>query len=494
MPLQFRGVATMILDWLASLPKAVLDTRPSLWVRYARLSMVTGQSTGTEEKLQAAEAAIQNILQGAEPDEEIRDLMGRIAAVRANLAWTQYQVEAIIAQSRRALEYLRPDNLYFRFTAVWTLGFASLLKGDRVAAERAFMEALSISQASGDTHSTIIATTGLGQVQEFANHLDLAADSYRQVLQLAGDVPQPVISEAYLGLARIFYEWNDLDAAEQYGQQSLKLARQFDKVVDRFVICEAFLARLKLARGDLASAARMLSQTEQTARQMNFALRLPEIAAVQVQVLLKQADLPAAGELARRFELPLSQARVLLAQGDPSAGLAVLELFRRQMETRGWDDERLKAMVLQAVALHLDGKEPRAVNMLGEALELAEPDGFIRLFVDEGAPMAQLLFEAASQGVMPDYTARLLAAFDAEKQKSQNKPSLSLAQPRIEPLSERELEVLKLIAQGLSNRQIGERLFLALDTVKGHNRRIFDKLQVQSRTEAIARARELGLL
>jgi LuxR family maltose regulon positive regulatory protein len=508
-PLHSRGAAASILDWLASLPKTVLDTRPSLWVRYARLSMVTGQTTGVEEKLQAAEAG----LQGAELDARTRDLIGRIAAVRANLAWTQYQIETIIAQSRRALEYLDPDNLYFRFTAIWTLGFACLLQGDRAAAGKAFTEALSISQASGDIHSTIVATIGLGQIQEFANHLHLAADSYRRVLQLAGDLPLPVVSEAHLGLARIFYEWNDLDAAERYGQQSLQLAHQFDKVIDRFIISEVFLARLKLARGDVASAAAMLAETEQSVRHHNFVFRTPEVAAAQVLTLLRQGDLAAAAHLAQTHDLPISRARVFLAQGDTSEALVVLAPYRQQMEAKNWQDERLKVMVLQAVALYAaalgaDGEKDKAVQLLGEALALAEPGGFIRLFVDEGPSMAQLLSEAAAHGVMPDYIGKLLAVFEAEQQtglagrqaspgKSEGKsylPPVSPAQPLIEPLSQRELEVLRLIAQGLSNREIGERLFLALDTVKGHNRRIFDKLQVQSRTEAIARAHELGLL
>ena len=154
----------------------------------------------------------------------------------------------------------------------------------------------------------------------------------------------------------------------------------------------------------------MLSETEQSVRQNNFVLRLPEVAAAQVQVLLKQTNLPAAAELARRFELPLSQARVLLAQGDSSAALAVLEPFRQQMEAQGWADERLRAMVLQAVALHLKGEKAPAAQLLGDALALAEPGGFIRIFVDEGAPMAQLLSEAASHGIMPDYIGKLLAA------------------------------------------------------------------------------------
>jgi LuxR family transcriptional regulator, maltose regulon positive regulatory protein len=492
-PLNSRGTATSILGWLASLPATVLDARPSLWVRYARLLMVTGQRTGVEEKLLAAEIALQN----AEPDDKTRDLIGQIAAVRANLAWTQYEIETIIAQSRRALEYLHPDNLYFRFTAIWTLGFASLLQGDRAAAGKAFTEALSISHASGDIHSTTIAITGLGQVQESGNQLYLAADSYRRVLQLAGDLPQPAVSEAQLGLARIFYQWNDLDAAEQYGQQSLQLTRQFDKVIDRFVIGEVFIARLKLARGDVAGAAAMLAESEQSVREHNFVYRMPEVAAARVLTLLHLGNLTAAANLAQIHDLPISRARVLLAQGDPSAALAVLGPWRQQMEAKGWEDERLKVMILQALALQAHGEKDPAVQLLGDTLALAEPGGFIRIFVDEGAPMVQLLRAASVHKIFPDYVAKLLAAFEAEQRKTQEKPGLSPAspdQPLTEPLSQRELEVLKLLAQGLSNREISERLFLALDTVKGHNRLIFSKLQVQRRIEAVARARELGLL
>ncbi len=466
--------------------------------------MVTGQATGVEEKLQAAEAA----LHGAEPDAKTRDLIGRIAAVRANLAWTQYRIETIIAQSRRALEYLHADNLYFRFTAVWTLGFACLLQGDRAAAGKAFAEALSVSQASGDIHSTIVATIGLGQIQELANHLDLAADFYRRVLQLAGDLPLPVVSEAHLGLARIFYEWNDLDAAERYGQQSLQLARQFDKVIDRFIISEVFLARLKLARGDVVGAAAMLAETDQSVRQYNFVFRMPEVAAAQVLTLLRQGDLAAAAHLAQTHDLPISRARVLLAQGDTSAALAVLAPYRQQMEANGWQDERLKVMVLQAIAHHAHGEKDKAVQLLGDALAVAEPEGFVRIFIDEGLPMAHLLSDAAARGVMPDHIGKLLAIFEAAEQpglagrqarpgKSKGKsylPPVSPAQPLIEPLSQREIEVLRLMAKGLSNREIGKGLSLALSTVKGHNRNIFDKLQVQRRTEAVARARELGLL
>ncbi len=489
MPLHFRGAVAPVLNWLESLPKTVLDAWPSLWTAFASTLLVTGQTTRVEQTLQAAEAA----LQGAEPDDKTKDLVGRIAAIRATLAASQNQVETVIAQSRRALEYLHPNNLAFRTSTAWKLGFAYHLQGDRASASRAYTEVISIGQASGNTVFTLMATIGLGGLQEADNQLSLAAETYQRVLQLAGDMPLPIACEAHLGLARICYEWNDLDEAEQHGQQSVQLARQIENN-DRVVACEVFLARLKLAQGDVAGAAALLAEASQSARQQNFVYRIPEVAAAHVLTLLHQGHLAAAAHLAQTHKLPLSQARVHLAQGDPSTALAVLEPWRRQVEAKGWEDERLKVMVLQAIALQAHGEKDQAVQLLVDALAIASPGGFIRLFVDEGLPMAHLLSEAEAIGMMPDYTGKLLAVLEAEEQKREDTSYRPPAQPLIEPLSRRELEVLHLIAQGRSNQEICERLFLALDTVKGHNQKIFGKLQVQRRTEAVARARELGLL
>jgi LuxR family maltose regulon positive regulatory protein len=309
---------------------------------------------------------------------------------------------------------------------------------------------------------------------------------------LAGDPPRTIASEAHLGLARIYYEWNDLDAAEQHGQQCLQLTRQIESV-DTFVSYGVFLARLRLAQGDVLGAVAILDEAEAFLRQHNFVFRMPDVAAAQVLTMLRQGHLAAAARLAETHELPVSQARVHLAGGESSAALAVLEPWRRHVEAKGWADERLKVMVLQAVALQARGDWDNALQLLVDALGFAEPGGFVRSFVDEGIPIADLLSAAAARGSMPDSIAKLLAAFESAKPQSEHTSYRHPAQPLIEPLSQRELEVLRLITQGLSNREIGERLVLALDTVKGHNRRIFGKLQVQRRTEAVARARELGL-
>jgi LuxR family maltose regulon positive regulatory protein len=513
-PHHFRGSVTTMLDWLESLPTMELDARPSLWWMYAWL-LVNGQSTGVEEKLQAAEAALQPALQGTKSGDKTDPLIGQIATARAVLALTRYQVEEMLTQSRRALEYLPPNNLALRATANWTLGCAYQHQVDRAAARRAFTESISLSQACGDIFTTIMATIGLGDMQIAENQLYLAAETSQRVLQLLGDPPLPVASEAHLDLAQINYEWNDLDAAERHGQQSLHLARQYGRGIDRFVICEVFLAQLKLAQGDVTGASAILAGASQSAHEGKFVLRIPEVAAAQVLTLLRQGNLAGAAQLAQAHDLPISQARVLLAQGDPATALSLLEPLRQQMEARDWADERLKVMVLQAVALHLHGEQEKALQMVQDALELARPGGFVRIFVDEGTPMAHLLSAALTRGKMPDhvgYIGKLLAAFELEKSEEPESadksylpigassdraaPALSAlsASSVVEPLRQRELEVLRLMAQGLSNHEISQRLYLALSTVKGHNRIIFSKLQVQRRTEAVARARELGLL
>ena len=494
--LPFRGVADM-LDWLESLPTTVLDAKPSLWVRSALSSLFSGQTTGVEEKLQAAEDSLRSV----EAGDNTRNLIGQIASARAILALTQYQIQTILAQSHRALEYLHPRNLSSRATANWTLGFAYSLQGDRTAACQSYMESIRLGQECGNIFTTSLATNDLGYVQEIENQLHQAAKTYQHALQLFGDQPRPHAWQTFLGLARISYEWNDLEAAEQHGQQSLLLARQYEGTIDRFVISEVFLARLKLARGDIGGAATMLAQTEQSARQKNFVLRLPEIAAAQVVVLLRQGSLVAAADLTQRYELPLSQARVFLAQGDPSAALEVLEAFRQQMEARGWADQRLKTMVLQAVAQNLCGEKEKAAQVLSDALALAEPGGYVRIFVDEGNVM-RLLIEKQSHNrdhPLSVYADKLLAAFKqpgaAPKSARPNRAGAIVQQnpDMIEPLSERELEVLKLLRSELSGPEIAQQLIVSLNTFRTHTKNIFNKLGVNDRRAAIRRAEELDL-
>jgi LuxR family maltose regulon positive regulatory protein len=407
----------------------------------------------------------------------------------------------MLAQSRRALEYLHPHSQLSCASAYWTLGYAFLFQGDRVAARRALGEAIAIGQTAGDTFTTILATIPLGNVEEADNQLYQAAEIYRNVLELAGNEPLQIITEARLGLARVLYEWSDLEAAESHGQQGLKLARQYESVIDRYVSCEVFLARLKLAQGDVVGATTMLARADRSVREQGFVHRAQEVAAARVRAFLHRGDLEAAAHLAASHELPISQARVHIARKEASAALAVLGPVREKAEGKGWADQVLKVTILEAVAYYMLGQNDEAVSLLEDALAMAESGGFVRTFVDEGPPMVRLLSEAAARGIVPDYIARLLAAFeDMTKdggRRAENEIPSSVVRPSstlVEPLSEREIEVLQLIAEGLTNQKVADRLYLSLHTVKVHARNIYGKLGVKNRTQAVAKARALGIL
>lgn len=454
--------------------------------------MTRGQLARAEEKYEAAEAALQDV----EQDNYTRDLLGRIANGCASLAGVQRQPERMITLSHRALDLLHPDNLAIRAAVNLSLGYAYQLQGDRALASQAFTEAIANGQTAGNIIVTIMATIRLGDIQAAQNRLTQAAQTYQHALQLTGEQPLPYIGEAHLGLAQIFYEWNDLDAAQHHGQQSVQVTRLIENA-DYSIACEIFLTRLKLAQGDVTGAAAILDEASQSVKQHHFTFWIPEVVAAQVLTLLHQGDLATATHLSQTYEIPISQARVKLTQGDTTSALSVLEPLRQQAEAKGWQDEQLKVMVLQAVALHMHGEKDNAVQLLGDILALVEPEGFVRIFVDEGLPMAQLLYKAAARGLMPKYTGKLLAAFEAEELRNVSKsrlPILPSSQALVEPLSQRELEVLQLTAKGLSNREISQRLFLALNTVKGHNRNIFSKLGVKNRTQAVHKARALELL
>ncbi len=491
LPLYFRGEAIPVRRWLESLPEAEFMVRPALWVTYASVLTMTGRlHDNIEEILRAGETALQN----AAHDDKTNDLLGQIAAIRAMLAVTKSQVETIITQSRRALELLSPDNAPMRTTTTWTLGYAYQVQGKRAAASQAYAETITQSQKSGNIMTEIAATTCLGQIQELENRLHQAAETFRRILQIVGDPPWPGACEACVGLARIHYQWNDLDAAEQYGQQGLALAQQLENV-DTPAACGILLARVKLAQSDAAGALAALAAADKFVQQHHFDHWVGEITAVRIQTFLNQGNLTAAAQLAQTHDLPLSQARVKLAQGDPTAALAALEPVRQQAEAKEWADEQLRVMVLQALAFDAASESEKAVELLDEALVMAAPGGLLRLFIDEGLPMARLLYEALARGIEPGIVRQLLAAFPA----TDSEPPLLSAPPAvedgfIEPLSEREIEVLRFIAEGLTNQEVANRLYLSLHTVKVHARNIYGKLGVKNRTQAVAKARALGIL
>ena len=485
MPMHFRGQGRVVQAWLKAQPKTVLDTYPQLWTSYASILLGQGKLDMAETKLHHAELALQNVTE----DIHTRDTIGRISAIRATRFAAQQNVEAIISHSHHALEYLHPDNIAFRTSTAWKLAYAYDLQGKRAEARRAYQEVIPIGQRSGNKVFTRLAKLGIGYLQEVDNQLYQAAETYHEVLQLFGDTPVADAGVAHIGLAQIHYQWNELETAQDHIEQCIQLAKKSQKY-DRLIDGLVFQARLHIARDSINDAHEILTEASSVAHQQNLAHKVPEIADLQVQTFLRLEQLESASYLVQTYDIPLSEARVLIAQNKPKLACQLLESLRQEMENKNWADECLKITVLQSIAVHASDKTDEALAILADALAMAESGAFIRLFVDEGTPIIQLLSALYEQGIMSDYVQKLLNVFDTDT----TPPALSANQPLIDPLSDRELEVLTLVADGLSNREISQKLFITLNTVKGHNRIIFQKLGVNRRTEAVARARELGMI
>jgi len=392
----------------------------------------------------------------------------------------------MITESRRALDLLPPHDVAARASVIGALGHAHEVLGQRAEAHAAYSESLQVSRAVGSRFGELVALIGLAGLQERDTALRAAADTYHEALQVAAELPYPVVAEAQLGLARIHYEWNDLEDAWQRGRRALELAGMLQNT-DRPAACQVLLARICLARNEIDHAADLLGQAERGVRDRHDMRELPNVMAAIAGLNLVHGVVDAASRLADEFDLPMIRARVLLARQDPAAALLVARQVRSRFDDRGWRDERLRALVLEAMASGAAGSARDAGRLITEAMDAAAPQGYVRLFVDEGSAMAALLH--GLPGRHRATARRLLGAFPAASE-----PARTASGHVVEPLSRRELEVMGLIGEGMSNPQIAERLFLSPLTVKVHVRNIYAKLGTSSRTRAVAIGRDLGLL
>ena len=524
-----RQEATL-LGWLEALPDELFRVRPVLNVHYAGTLLQSGQLDGVEERLRDAERWLNTTADRRErPDEPaaemivvheeaFRRLPASIAMYRAGIALARGNVPETVTYARRALDLAPEDDHFQRGAAAAILGLAAWTSGDLEAAHRSYADGMAHLQRAGNISDAVGGAMTSADIRIAQGRLHEAMRTYEHALRLATEQGDPAMrgtADMQVGMAELHRERNDLEAATQRLLRSKEQGEHtgFPQYRYRWRVA---MARIREAQGDLDGALGLLHEAEHV-YVSDFHPDVRPIAALKARIWVAQGRLGEALGWTRERRLSahddpsylrefehVTLARVLLArykskreESPMLEAMSLLERLLQAAEACGRMGSVTEILVLQALAHEAQGDSPAALVPLKRALALAEPEGYVRIFLDEGRPMAQLLSEAATRGIMPDYTGKLLAAFDAEgriEPDDSPRPATLASQPLVEPLSDRELEVLRLIARGLSNREISERLFLAVITVKGHNRNIFRKLQVRRRTEATARARELGLL
>jgi LuxR family maltose regulon positive regulatory protein len=385
--------------------------------------------------------------------------------------------------------------------------------------DQALTEAIRLSEAAGDIQTALYATFNQAAIYGAQGHVHQASAIYQQALALAaahGAQHMPITGWIYMDLGELWYEQNDLETATAHLKEAIKRGEQ-GKAPRMLAISLVYLARVLQAQGDRTRAFETIQQAEELVRTYDLPARYASpVAAWKVRLWLAQGNVVAAAAWANasglsvndelsyaRESAHLALARVLIVQGRSEQASAFLERLRQTAEVSGRLADVIEILAVQAIAQRAAQRSDTALSTLKQALVLAEEQGNIRKLVDEGAPMEALLREAHARGIAPDYIARLLAAFPAaqsveHRTQSEEATVLRFALERsnalVEPLTERELEVLLLVAAGLSDRQIAEQLVVVVGTVKRHLNNLYGKLGVRSRTQALARARDLGLL
>jgi len=536
-----RQFATL-LGWLKALPGELVRVRPVLSTWYASVSMSCGELGGVEPRLRDAERWLDTTADTAGmvvvDEDEFRRVPGMIKLIRAGLALARGDMPETVKNARRVLDLAPEDDLLMLGGAASQLGLAAWTSGDLDTARRMTAEGMVNLRLGGYISAAIGGAIVLADIQIAQGCLHEAMTTYERALQLATEPGAPALAvqgaaDMYVGMSALQREHNDLKIAMQHLLTSQALGELAGLKQNPYRWCAA-MARIREARGDLDEALDLLDQAERL-YDGAFSPNVRPVAARKARVWVVQGRLGEALSWAREQGLSVENelsylhefdhitlARVLLAryQSDHTdhsilEAMGLLERLLKAAEEGGRKGTVIEILVLQAIAYHAQGDLPAALKPLQKALTLAEPEDYVRMFVDEGSPMTQLLCEAASRGIMPDYTGKLLRAFEAEQPGSAGKSPLPTplavlpeghrrspphagergdGEHLTELLSQRELEVLRMFKTELSGPEIARELVIALSTVRTHTKSIYSKLNVNNRRAAVKRAAELNLI
>lgn len=505
--------------WLACLPDETVFCKPHLCIIRAWDLFTSGKHTAAERSLQAAEQAIDakadrrnensSIEQDRAYSSDEMNVHGRIAAIRAYLSLYRGDVAGTIHFACLALEHLPEQDSNWRITANIALGDAYSIRGEMTAAYRARKSALEASKSGGNLY--MIASLKLADTSRQQGQLRRCAEICEQQLEFAQEngMSQTLVAGWLSAIwGETLAELNEPDRALQHASNGVKLTERGEDVmvIGWSNLC---LLRVLFSRGDMAGAERIIQKMENIARKHDVPRFISnQVTAWQVRILLAQNQLTAAYRCLQDSGLDIDAvgtrfrevgyialARTLIADGRSDESAVLLQRLFEETETSEHTSRLIEILMLQTLTWQARDDTDQAMTALGRALDIAEPGGYIRIFVDEGPQLARLLYEALVRGISTDYVRRLLTAFPVpETKKISSSQTYASNLELIEPLSEREIEVLQLIAEGLPNQDIGSRLFVSLNTVKVHTRNIYGKLGIHNRTQAVAKARALGIL
>jgi LuxR family transcriptional regulator, maltose regulon positive regulatory protein len=506
--------------WLKALPDEVVRVRPVLSVGLAGALLAVGEFEGVEGRLRDAErclAATTGVGAGypapsaemAVDDEEFRRLPAGIELYRSALAMARGDVLGTVRHARRAIDFSPEDDHLVRASAAGMSGLAFWTSGDLEAGHSAYAECVAGLRRAGHIADIFGCSIALADIRSAQGRLGEAMRTYEQALQGAPEQGGLVLrgtADMYVGMSEVYRERDDLPAATQQLLRSQELGEHIGLPQNRYRWRVA-MARIRQAEGDLAGALDLLNEAERLYRG-DFFPNVRPVPALKARVWTAQGRLGEALGWAREQGLSVDDdltylrefehitlARMLLAQHQDERAEHSLHQASRLLERlllAAEAGERtgrvIEILVLQALTRQRLGNIPAALACLERAVTLAEPEGYLRVFIDEGPPMASLLRAAAKQGIAGNYVRRLLAAVGETGHAS------PIEQALIEPLSERELEVLRLLGTELDGPAIARELMVSLNTVRTHTKHIYAKLAVTSRRAAVRRAKELDLL
>jgi LuxR family maltose regulon positive regulatory protein len=520
-----QGQRATIHRWLAALPADLVHARPRLVLAQAWMVVVGGHVEAAGVALDAAQRA-----SAPAAEESFEPSAGRATSLLANtraaitiargwLAWLRGDAEGAAALVSQALGELTDGDWLLTSMCQLELALADRLRGRLDDAERGLTASIAGWRAAGERGWAVSVCDYLGQVHLAQGRLDAALGTYQLALEIAAGPGQPALPSAGIactGMAEVEYQRGELDAAFRHVTEGIARLRSASHTAP-LATGLARLSQIRLATGDLAGALEAIGEAERVAPSPAVGGLVNPVPAQRARLMLAQGNVAAAARWAQQHGLGpedepgypheleyLVLARVLLAQDRPGKALALLDRLLGQAAAQDRMGSVLEIQALRALALAADGDEPAAVGFLAEALTLASPQGYVRVFADEGPPMRALLGRIVAarragrppgRGIPVRHLARLMQAFDGKPAVPGSGPDVATgARGLIDPLTGRELQVLAMLAAGTPNQAIAEELFVTIFTVKKHISHILGKLGAANRTEAVARARELGLI